>query len=157
MDMVFQNLWKSRCHYLGYFFHLIWKNYVRYWDWLKKLYCGFFSLVSLMKKDHKTTFLVSVENNYCTIWAQHFLCIILGHFFEVYNFHLLHYNGWCTYLAKSQWLKKIFYEEYKLGEITSLIASRAKNKCFAEILLEQCNLLCHEKKCLEKKIILNFF
>ena len=45
-------------------FHLIWKKLRSIsilWFWLEKLNCGFFSLVSLMKKHHKTTFLIKIS------------------------------------------------------------------------------------------------
>ena len=42
-------------------FHLIWKNYGLYWDSDSKSWIMDFSLVSLEKKHHKTTFLVKIS------------------------------------------------------------------------------------------------
>ena len=46
-----------------FLFHLlIWKNYVLTWDFdLKKVELWIFSLISLVKKHHKTTFLVKIS------------------------------------------------------------------------------------------------
>ena len=56
----FQILWKSRCHILVTF-HLIWKKNFLYWEFDSKSWIVDFSLVSLMKKHHKTTFSVKIS------------------------------------------------------------------------------------------------
>ena len=44
-----------------FLFHIIWKNYVLYWDFDLKIWIVIFSLVSLKKKHHKTTFPVKIS------------------------------------------------------------------------------------------------
>ena len=56
MNLFFQILWKNRCHILVAFPSHLKKLRSILRLWLKKLNCGFFSLVSLMKKHHNTTY-----------------------------------------------------------------------------------------------------
>ena len=79
----FQILWKSRCNILVSF-HIIWKNYVLYWDFdLKSWIVDFFTRFTREKTPQNNFFSqnFSVENNYFNFFWN----LILNFRFMMYD------------------------------------------------------------------------
>ena len=144
----FQILWKSRCHVLVTF-HLIWKNYVLYWDFdLKSWIVDFFTRFTREKtpQNNLSSQNFSVENNYSyTVERKHMKYLLFLHSAEKTRsiaLHLYIQLRMCSYSIKTHFFFNSVMRLLVTREVISTVICHFSINSFYELFMSIALAIC---------------